>query len=603
MEDFGIKKNGFVDPNAPGSNGRDKATAFEGLKDSFQDLISKAATNFDSSLANGASATAFLSQVKTTDYSPELRTRDHQVSRDTKSSGSDERRDEAPFETARADNSDLPRTERPDAVRQDNPASRSGEQEHHSRDTSESKGPSTDPTGHDNEHSETNTAAKEDAGTPDNNNEASQNQNQSDNPQSAENTNSGEQKSAGVAEVAGQTVVQASAGNLDVAAILQGTQVGKVQTGANETSAPKTGDNIVSAVAGSTKQATGQGTPAGQSHQLGQNTQTTQGAQASSDAIAKGVTTTQQQSAELAKAIGGANKTQVSVSVSSDAETLVSKPGASLAAGTVLTSTNAQGQSQGNAQGNSHQAAQGQNAAQTVAAAQAQASQQQAQAQQNANQNAQVQAGQQNIGDGKGGGAGLQTAQAASAGTSAGSSESVLTQLAATNSTGNAQQTQQTQQSQQAHANHGARASTSNQPIVDQISVKITKALQAGMDRISVQLRPAELGRVEVKMELGNDGRVLAVVTADSKDTMELLKRDSGDLQRALEDAGMQLDSNDLTFNLRGEERDQAELGPNAQGRNQSAGEDVLGEDDILDTAIIAEQNTDISKGRIDVKA
>jgi flagellar hook-length control protein FliK len=90
-------------------------------------------------------------------------------------------------------------------------------------------------------------------------------------------------------------------------------------------------------------------------------------------------------------------------------------------------------------------------------------------------------------------------------------------------------------------------------PTTEQISVQITKAVKSGIDKIDIQLRPESLGRVEVRLELAGDGRLVGTVTADNRETLELLKTDARDLERALQDAGLKADSNSLNFNLRGQ--------------------------------------------------
>lgn len=88
--------------------------------------------------------------------------------------------------------------------------------------------------------------------------------------------------------------------------------------------------------------------------------------------------------------------------------------------------------------------------------------------------------------------------------------------------------------------------------VANQVAVQIQKAIGEGNDRISIQLKPAELGRVEVRLDVGSDGRVTAVVTADRADTLDLLQRDARLLQSSLQDAGLQADSNSLSFELKG---------------------------------------------------
>ncbi len=79
--------------------------------------------------------------------------------------------------------------------------------------------------------------------------------------------------------------------------------------------------------------------------------------------------------------------------------------------------------------------------------------------------------------------------------------------------------------------------------------------MAAGQDRISIKLHPAELGRVDVRLDLGEDGVVRAALVAERPETLELLQRDARGLERALQQAGLQLDSGSLSFNLRGGEQ------------------------------------------------
>ena len=89
-------------------------------------------------------------------------------------------------------------------------------------------------------------------------------------------------------------------------------------------------------------------------------------------------------------------------------------------------------------------------------------------------------------------------------------------------------------------------------PATAQVAVHIVRAVGDGVSRFNVQLQPAELGRVEVKMEISRDGAVRAMVIADRQETVDQLQRDSRALERALQDAGLKADSQNLNFSLRG---------------------------------------------------
>jgi flagellar hook-length control protein FliK len=89
-------------------------------------------------------------------------------------------------------------------------------------------------------------------------------------------------------------------------------------------------------------------------------------------------------------------------------------------------------------------------------------------------------------------------------------------------------------------------------PATAQVAVHIIRAVADGISRFNMQLRPAELGRVEVKLEISRDGAVRAMVIADRQETVDHLQRDSRALERALQDAGLKANSQNLQFSLRG---------------------------------------------------
>ncbi|MDX2223506.1 MAG: flagellar hook-length control protein FliK [Rhodospirillaceae bacterium] len=96
------------------------------------------------------------------------------------------------------------------------------------------------------------------------------------------------------------------------------------------------------------------------------------------------------------------------------------------------------------------------------------------------------------------------------------------------------------------------------QQVIEQIKVHITRAAKAGLDRVTIQLRPEDLGRIEIKLEMFQDGKVKAMIAADNPATLELLQKDARGMERALNDAGLRADANDLEFSLRGEDSEKA---------------------------------------------
>jgi hypothetical protein len=87
-------------------------------------------------------------------------------------------------------------------------------------------------------------------------------------------------------------------------------------------------------------------------------------------------------------------------------------------------------------------------------------------------------------------------------------------------------------------------------------------AATGGGEAITVRLDPVDMGRIEVRLTFSEDGQLRAVVAADNPAALDLLRRDSADLNRALADAGVRSDQHSLRFDTRAGSGDQ----PGGQG-------------------------------------
>jgi flagellar hook-length control protein FliK len=87
----------------------------------------------------------------------------------------------------------------------------------------------------------------------------------------------------------------------------------------------------------------------------------------------------------------------------------------------------------------------------------------------------------------------------------------------------------------------------------DQVSVQLGKAVPGKNDQMVINLKPVELGSVEVRLDFGADGKVQASIMAERPETLEMLQKDQRTLERALNDAGLQTDPGSLSFNLKGQ--------------------------------------------------
>ena len=135
----------------------------------------------------------------------------------------------------------------------------------------------------------------------------------------------------------------------------------------------------------------------------------------------------------------------------------------------------------------------------------------------------------------------------------------------------------------------------------EQVAVEIHKGIAAGKDSITIKLNPAELGKIDVKMELSDDGTLRAVIAVDRPETLDLLQKDIRGLERALQNAGLQADSGSLNFSLRGDGDNQAGGFETASGSNGNAG-GVGEEGSAEDPSANAEQpNRSSHNGALDI--
>ncbi len=91
--------------------------------------------------------------------------------------------------------------------------------------------------------------------------------------------------------------------------------------------------------------------------------------------------------------------------------------------------------------------------------------------------------------------------------------------------------------------------------VLNQIALQISKNVSNGTAKFEILMDPPELGRIEVRMELNNEGRLQAHLLADKQETLDLMQRDARQLEKALGDLGVDADSDSLEFSLRDEDQ------------------------------------------------
>jgi hypothetical protein len=120
---------------------------------------------------------------------------------------------------------------------------------------------------------------------------------------------------------------------------------------------------------------------------------------------------------------------------------------------------------------------------------------------------------------------------------------------------------------------------------VANLTAQIVKKLEGRSTRFDVELDPAGLGRVDVRVEIGQHGKITAALTFDNPQAANELRSRGGELSRALEQAGFDL-SGGLSFDVadqRGQQGQgagggQADDGASWRGKAFQAALDQAGE-------------------------
>lgn len=88
-------------------------------------------------------------------------------------------------------------------------------------------------------------------------------------------------------------------------------------------------------------------------------------------------------------------------------------------------------------------------------------------------------------------------------------------------------------------------------PATQMVAAQITKSAANGETKqMTLRLDPPELGRVEIRLEFGDERMVKANIIVEKPETLLMLQRDANALERALQNAGLETDSGSLDFSM-----------------------------------------------------
>jgi flagellar hook-length control protein FliK len=118
---------------------------------------------------------------------------------------------------------------------------------------------------------------------------------------------------------------------------------------------------------------------------------------------------------------------------------------------------------------------------------------------------------------------------------------------------------------------------------VSGLALEIAASAKNGKSSFEIRLDPAELGRIDVRIDVDRTGQVTSHLTVEKPETLSMLQQDAPQLQQALNDAGLKTGSGGLQFSL----RDQSSSGQNSG--NQTGGNAhrlIISDEDTMPAAI-----------------
>jgi flagellar hook-length control protein FliK len=114
-------------------------------------------------------------------------------------------------------------------------------------------------------------------------------------------------------------------------------------------------------------------------------------------------------------------------------------------------------------------------------------------------------------------------------------------------------------------------------------AIEIAVSAKSGKSNFEIRLDPADLGRIDVRIDVDRNGQVTSHLSVEKPETLAMLRQDAPQLQRALDDAGFKTGSDGLQFSLR-DQSSSGQNGGNESGRN--AQRLVISDEDTVPAAV-----------------
>ncbi len=133
------------------------------------------------------------------------------------------------------------------------------------------------------------------------------------------------------------------------------------------------------------------------------------------------------------------------------------------------------------------------------------------------------------------------------------------------------------------------------------VAVEIAANVKSGKSSFEIRLDPADLGRIDVRVQIDQNGQVTSHLTVEKPETLSMLRQDAPQLQQALNDAGLKTDSGGLQFSL----RDQSSSGQNSgNGSNPHAHRLIVSDEDAVPASVAGRSygRSLASSGGVDIR-
>ena len=116
------------------------------------------------------------------------------------------------------------------------------------------------------------------------------------------------------------------------------------------------------------------------------------------------------------------------------------------------------------------------------------------------------------------------------------------------------------------------------------LALEIAASAKNGKSSFEIRLDPADLGRIDVRIDVDRNGQMTSHLTVEKPETLSMLQQDAPQLQRALNDAGFKTGDSGLQFSL----RDQSSSGQNSGNQSGNNAQRLVISDDDTVPAVLA---------------